>query len=124
MAFTLKGAFSKVASAMEAAWSEVKTGAVDCENFITTMGPTVTKDTAEIGAVISAAVPSASGAITLIEALESKVMGIILTGATELANATGGTAVQTVTALKALTPQIEAAAALVSKKQVVTAVNS
>lgn len=124
MAFTLKGAFSKVSAGLETAWTDLKTGAGAVATFITNEGATITKDTGSIGAVVTAAIPSASGVVTAIEALESKVMAIVLAGSTELAGATAGNAVQTVTALKALLPQIQAAADTLSTHPAVVAANT
>lgn len=122
--FNLKGEFAKVAAALETAWTELKNGANDVANFIETQGATVTKDTAEIGEVITAALPGAAGAVSIVESVESKVMGIVLAGSQEIANATGGNAPQTIAALKLLLPQLGAAAAQLAGKPVVVAANS
>jgi hypothetical protein len=124
MAFTLKGAFSKVASAFETVWADLKVGAVDTANFITTQGATIVADTGEVGAVVSAAIPGASGAVSAIEALESKVMSIVLTGANEIMTASAGNAPQTVAALKALGPQLLAAAEQLAVKPAVASANA
>lgn len=124
MSFSLKGAFTKVADGFATAWTDVKSGAATAVSFITAQKSAITADTAEIGADVEAAFPGATGVVNVIETLESKVMGIVLAGASEIENANPANATQTITALKGLLPQITALQSQLSTHPAVTAANT
>lgn len=122
--FNLKGDFAKVASVVESEWTKIKEGAADADTFLTNNQAAIAKYTAETGAVLAEAIPATGPAVTAIETLETKVMAIVIAGAGEIAGADSGNALQTVTALKALLPQLAALGGQIAAKPAVVAVNA